>query len=102
LSDRFYLIVILSKYILYLEAIDLEILTTISYKFKQYSNLRATIILYLSLIVQVLTVQSQEFNWATSVSGYDYEYGVKNIKDASGNTYLIGHTTGSSFEIGRA
>src|SRR5690606_28011480 len=98
LSDRFYLIAVRRKYILYLEAIDLEILTTISYKFKQYSNLRTTILLYLSLIVQILTVQSQEFNWATSVSGYDYEYGVKNIKDASGNTVLIGHTTGSSFE----
>jgi hypothetical protein len=48
--------------------------------------------------MQVLTVQSQEFNWATHVSGDNYEYGVKIIKDSPGNTYIIGYTTGNPFE----
>jgi hypothetical protein len=48
--------------------------------------------------VQVLNVQAQEFNWATAVSGYDYEFGVKTIKDAQGNTYIFGYTTSNPFE----
>lgn len=43
-------------------------------------------------------MQSQEFDWATHVTGDNFEYGVKAIKDATGNTYVIGYTTGSPFE----
>ena len=52
----------------------------------------------LLLIVQAFSVRSQQFNWATSVSGASYNYGVKAIKDANGNTYFIGYGTGSSIQ----
>ena len=60
---------------------------------------RIKILICISLIIQVLTVQSQEFNWATSVSGEDYEYGIKTINDISGNTYILGYSTGDPIEF---
>lgn len=59
--------------------------------------MRIRILLCFSLLVHVFSVQSQEFNWATHVSGDDYEYGVKTIKDAIGNTYILGYSTGNPF-----
>ncbi len=56
------------------------------------------VILYLSLILQTFIVQSQEFNWATNVSGKSFELGVKAISDDSGNTYITGYTTDNLFE----
>lgn len=52
----------------------------------------------LFLIVQVLSVQSQQFNWATHVTGSGSEYGIKSVKDALGNTYFIGYSTGNQIE----
>jgi hypothetical protein len=43
-------------------------------------------------------VQSQEFNWATHVSGEEYEYGLNAIKDRQENTYMIGYSTGNPLE----
>lgn len=55
--------------------------------------MRAKIILILSLIVQVLSLHSQEFHWATQVTGDNFEFGKKAVFDDLGNTYLIGFTT---------
>lgn len=50
------------------------------------------------LIMQVFIMQSQQFNWATNVTGGQYEYGIKSVKDTQGNTYIIGYSTGNPFE----
>lgn len=60
--------------------------------------MKIRIILSFILILQVLHANSQEFNWATSVRGDNYEYGIKAVKDSFGNTYFIGHSTGNPFE----
>lgn len=66
---------------------------------KQKNNyMRTRIILFLTLIMQVFSLHSQEFNWATSVTGDEYEYGTKTVVDTQGNTYFIGYTTGTPFE----
>lgn len=59
--------------------------------------MRTRIIICLSLLMHVLSVQAQEFNWATSVSGENYEYGVKTENDLQGNTYIFGYSTGTPF-----
>ncbi|MFN8274000.1 MAG: T9SS type A sorting domain-containing protein [Flavobacteriaceae bacterium] len=48
----------------------------------------------LFLILQMVSVQSQQFNWATHVTGEEFQLGVKSVKDAQGNTYIIGYSTG--------
>ena len=61
------------------------------------SFMRTKLLLCISLILQVFSVQSQEFTWATAVSGAEYEYGIKAVHDIQGNTYIIGYTTGNPF-----
>ena len=56
------------------------------------------ILVCLLLLSQILTVQSQEFNWATPVTGDGNQWGVKAIKDALDNTYFIGYSRTSTFE----
>lgn len=56
------------------------------------------VLLSFILIVQVLYANSQEFNWAISVSGDNYELGIKAVKDSFENTYFIGYSTGSPIE----
>ena len=48
-------------------------------------------------MLQVFGLQAQEFDWANSVTGGEYEYGVKAIKNSLGETYFIGHSTGNPF-----
>lgn len=60
--------------------------------------MRTGIILFLTLIIQVFSAHSQEFDWARSVNGDEYEYGIKTIIDPQGNSYFIGYTTGTPFE----
>lgn len=64
---------------------------------KLYS-IRTKTLFYLCLIIEVLSVQAQEFNWATPVTGDGYEFGVKIIKDALENTYILGYATDPTFE----
>jgi len=59
--------------------------------------MRTKITVCLFLIVQVFSVYSQEFTWATSVSGSDTEIGVKMVKDSSGDIYIIGHSRSNPF-----
>ena len=69
--------------------------------FEQRKNnniMRTGIILFLTLLMQVISVHAQEFDWARSVSGDEYEYGIKAIVDPQGNSYFIGYTTGTPFE----
>ena len=61
--------------------------------------MRKTIILYIYLVLHVFNMQSQQFNWATYVTGDSYEYGTKIVKDTSGNLYIIGYSTGTPFEF---
>lgn len=57
--------------------------------------MRLKLLLCFSLILNVLNTQSQQFNWATSVTGTNYEYGIKSIIDDTGNTYFVGYSSGS-------
>jgi uncharacterized repeat protein (TIGR01451 family) len=59
--------------------------------------MKTKLLLCVSLILQVFSAQSQEINWATSVSGTNYEYGMKAVQDELGNTFIIGYTTGTPF-----
>lgn len=65
---------------------------------KKPNSIRTKTLFYFLLITQLLSVQAQEFNWATPVTGDDIEFGVKIIKDNLENTYIIGYTLGSTFE----
>lgn len=67
-------------------------------KMKKPNSIRIKTLFYLLLIIQVLSVQAQEFNWATPVTGDGYEFGVKIIKDALENTYILGYATDPTFE----
>src|SRR5690606_29252441 len=62
------------------------------------NSIRIKTLFYLLLIIQVLSVEAQEFNWATPVSGDGYEFGGKIIKDALANTYIFGYATDPTFE----
>lgn len=55
-------------------------------------------IFFLLTILQIFGLHSQEFQWATSVSGIGLEYGVKAIKNSQGETYFIGYSTDNPFE----
>ena len=61
-----------------------------------FMNMR--ILFCIILLIKFLSVQSQNFNWAASVTSGGTEYGIKSVKDASGNTYLIGTTSLSNFK----
>lgn len=56
--------------------------------------MRIKILLALLLLLQVVSVQSQQFNWATAATGAGYQYGTKATYDAAGNTYIIGYCIG--------
>ena len=58
--------------------------------------MRIKILLSLWLLLQVVSVQSQPFHWATAATGIGYEYGTKATKDAAGNTYILGYFIGDS------
>ncbi|HLP64758.1 T9SS type A sorting domain-containing protein [Flavobacterium sp.] len=58
--------------------------------------MRIQLLLGLSLLFCMHSVQAQEVNWATAASGAGYEYGIKSTQDAAGNTYLIGYTIGDN------
>lgn len=58
--------------------------------------MRIKLLLSLSILLYVLSVQSQQFNWAAAATGNGYEYGVKSTKDATGNTYILGHSIGEN------
>lgn len=65
---------------------------------KKPISIRTKALIYLVLMIQLVSVQAQEFNWATPVSGDGYEYGIKIAKDALGNTFILGYTTEHFFE----
>lgn len=54
------------------------------------------LLLSFSLLFFIHSLQAQQFNWATVVTGTGYEYGVKATKDAAGNTYIIGYSIGDT------
>src|SRR5690554_5405506 len=54
-------------------------------------------ILFLLTILQVFGLHAQEFDWANSVTGGEYEYGVKAIRNSLGETYFIGYSSGNPF-----
>src|SRR5690554_2295576 len=54
-------------------------------------------ILFLLTILQVFGLHAQEFDWANSVTGVKYEYGVKAIRNSLGETYFIGYSNGNPF-----
>lgn len=54
-------------------------------------------ILFLLTILQVFGLHAQEFDWANNVTGGEYEYGVKAIRNSLGETYFIGYSTGNPF-----
>lgn len=56
--------------------------------------MRLKILLVISILLQVISGKSQQFTWATAVTGDGYEYGTKSTKDNLGNTYIIGYTIG--------
>lgn len=53
--------------------------------------------LFLVAILQIFGLYAQEFDWANSVSGSEFEYGVKAIRNSLGETYFIGYSTGNPF-----
>jgi uncharacterized repeat protein (TIGR01451 family) len=63
---------------------------------KNQTTMRIKLLLALSILLNVFTLQSQQFNWADAATGNGYEYGIKATKDAAGNTYILGYTVGTS------
>lgn len=58
--------------------------------------MRLKILLVVSILLQVTSGQSQQFTWASAVTGNGYEYGTKSTKDNSGNTYILGYSIGQA------
>lgn len=51
-------------------------------------------ITFILLFISLFHTRAQQFTWATAVSGSQYEYGTRQIRDNAGNTYMLGYGSG--------